>query len=313
LEDWLDGVFVFPELIADDTETKEDLLLTNAFQCGVENYYMTDKLLGTGTYGRVYKACEKKTNNCRDYVTKIMKLDNDADRRAFQSEAEIAALFSKWGIGPRVYGANICGDVGVLYMQRLEPLEGITVSMEQFAEFFLRINNAHHRGYWFQDLYVRNVMVEPGTNRLMPIDYGMVSKFDRPVPPVLRLTDWMGLMLGDATFDYNPDNTLRLEGRVPFKQFTTSADRTFAIGWKVTQKTERGYPKDNVLTYLGMYYYAAARGWSKRTDDPIYTAFNTRVDYKKRLYPTKRGLLTESSDDYNRGVWEAFRGYLSSQ
>lgn len=171
-----------------------------------------DELVGSGTYGKVYAACD--STSCK-YVMKMVKISDKASLKNFQLEASITVRASKKGFGPKVIGKPfICNKkrTGVIVMDRWDGPLGKQISYRELGKLLKLVDRMHKEGIFHQDLFNRQILVKgeytgPKSDRKMCIsDYGMAFPFKGTtrLPNFLRACDIMGLVFGHYS-ERNPN------------------------------------------------------------------------------------------------------------
>lgn len=158
--------------------------------------------IGSGSYGSVYKACrERECERGRyNYVAKIIPL-KEGDASGFLAEAVITTFLGRKGICPKVSSFFLCGNKkhrkGVLIMQRLQSIRSTDIEVSQLPGFLKKISIMHDNGVLHSDLYSRNVLMNPHTQKLFIADFGLAFVLRGVVPKKLRATDVCGFLIGE--------------------------------------------------------------------------------------------------------------------
>ncbi len=189
--------------VAQDYQTvKNSLIEEQTSLSEFKEKYQLGKLLGQGSYGKIYQGVYRKEK----VVFKVVEHNEDTGFEGFVWECVASQRAAMLGVGPGVV-AKIILKKGkkmrhyVIVMKQCSPLTQIRWSKKDSVEIYRMLSKLHSNGIVHRDLGVRNLM--KSGDRLVFIDYGLAFVFDSPVPAPLRLLDHavMGQDMGDY-FEY---------------------------------------------------------------------------------------------------------------
>lgn len=151
------------------------------------------KLLGEGTYGKVFQGCK---GECR-YAVKIVELEDDKDVAAFRKEAKITDALSDANLSPKLYDYWVCETAddkkfGLMVVDKFDMdlhgyLKKFYLNKSHYQEIVELVRNMHFMNYAHLDLKPENILVKMDgdvpTFRL--IDFGFsVDVDERPLSAI---------------------------------------------------------------------------------------------------------------------------------
>lgn len=146
-----------------------------AHRCACKKKWLMDKKLGSGAYGKVYKACRSGNT---EYAVKIQKYDKFA-------KAEVQAYLSLTGtkLTPKLHAAWICK--GKMYLVLDKVVECSKIPLTQVEKLLKKLEQF---GWLHVDVHPGNVMCTNKGKHVL-IDFGWaVKKREFPYPNHPRKT-----------------------------------------------------------------------------------------------------------------------------
>lgn len=147
-----------------------------------KNYYVA-KLLGTGSYGKVYLLCNRNTDKC-DRAIKIGKPRKRNRKKDFEKELTMTKRFHKLGIGPKFYDGKWLNRENTFYMvtgridDTLENYLKTKKTKTELNQVFHSINKLikkmKRQNLLHGDFHSGNIgLVQEGNKiKAVPIDFG---------------------------------------------------------------------------------------------------------------------------------------------
>ena len=139
-----------------------------AENCEQNKIWKKKTLIGTGTVGKAYVACNAK--NC-DYVLKIQKANHE-----FFTEILAIQELKKYNITPKLFAAWTCKGKGYAVIEKLKPYEECQMTSKQlWIQLDKYMKKLRDAGWLHMDLHIGNIMCS-NNNKLVIIDFGHAVK-----------------------------------------------------------------------------------------------------------------------------------------
>ncbi len=170
---------------------RKDIFFSNISCNNFKKYYekYMSKILGTGTYGKVYEYCiPKNAKNIRsefncDYALKII---NNVSEKEFKDELQISKIAGDNRIGPKIYKGILCNKTGMIFMEKLEGIEFLKYIQKALPNnlnevkkvtenIFKKIKDLHKLGYVHLDTHGGNIWVNKDKSVYL-LDYGFAEE-----------------------------------------------------------------------------------------------------------------------------------------
>lgn len=180
--------------------------------------YEIRKLLGKGSYGKVFHTCKPK-DNCI-YAMKVVELNEEEDINDFRKEVSIASKMSRLEITPKVYGAWFCKNKGYIVTEKYDVtlkthLEYHDLSKNLINRLENILEKMHNAGIVHGDLSLDNVMIKfvKGKKKIGIIDWGLAFETNEKHPVSFKrmkqyLQDIYGKCFSLSKKDIEKDPTL---------------------------------------------------------------------------------------------------------
>ncbi len=166
---------ITPTTIIKDIPKNKDISFSDISCDNFKKYYKKymSKILGTGSYGKVYEYCipkNAKKNGSEFDCDYALKIINKINEKKFKNELQISQIAGDNRIGPKIYKGILCNKTGMIFMEKLEGIEFFKYIRETLPnnpnevkniteKIFKKINDLHKIGYDHLDTHGGNIWV----------------------------------------------------------------------------------------------------------------------------------------------------------